>query len=408
MRLAPFLAPVAVMTAAVMALVAASCSSGGDDPVAVDDASESEVAVEQEPAAEREPAVVDELAGSALPPRHLDTDAFPEALVDRALIVSGGPPPDGIPAIDDPTFVDVDSVDWLDDAEAVLVLELDDRTRIYPAQILMWHEIVNDEIDGRPVTVTFCPLCNSGVAFDRTVRLPSGETAILDFGTSGSLYQSAMVMYDRQTESLWTHFDARAVIGELVGIELDRIPLNTTAWSDARDAHPDAEVLAKPGSGRDYGRNPYTGYDQSDGPIGGFFNGAVDDRLPAMTRVVGIESDETAIAITLDRVAEAGVESLDFDGRRLVLWHEPGLASSLEAATVADGRDIGAVGVFVSDDSFERTADGFVDTATNSTWNIFGEAVSGPRTGEQLTSPSKIDTFWFAWSTYHPDTTLVE
>jgi hypothetical protein len=122
---------------------------------------------------------------SAMPPRHLDAETFPVSLVPRERIVWGGVAPDAIPAIDDPDFEQASSVDWLDDREAVLVLQHEGEPRAYPIQVLMWHEIVNDEVDGRPVAVTYCPLCNSGVAFDRTV---DGRT--LDFGTSGSLYLS--------------------------------------------------------------------------------------------------------------------------------------------------------------------------------------------------------------------------
>jgi len=161
---------------------------------------------------------------SAMPPRHLDAETFPVSLVPRDRIVWGGVAPDAIPAIDDPVVERASSVDWLDDREAVLVLQLDGEPRAYPIQVLMWHEIVNDEVDGRPVAVTYCPLCNSGVAFDRTVE---GRT--LDFGTSGSLYLSALVMYDRQTESLWTHFDGRAVVGTLAGAELEMLPVSTVA-----------------------------------------------------------------------------------------------------------------------------------------------------------------------------------
>ena len=341
---------------------------------------------------------------SALPPRHLDAETFPVSLVPRNRIVWGGVAPDAIPAIDQPIFERAASVDWLDDREAVLVLQLDGESRAYPIQVLMWHEIVNDEVDGRPVAVTYCPLCNSGVAFDRRV-----DERALDFGTSGSLYLSALVMYDRQTESLWTHFDGRAVVGTLAGAELERLPLSTVAWGDFRPAHPDAEVLSKDtGYVRPYGRNAYRGYDQGDGPLPGFFPGEVDPRQAGMARVVGFGDGPAAVAVLADHLAEVGVVNLELEGRPVVAWHVPGTASALHRDRVADGDDVGATGVFFTDGSvFRRDGTELVDEATGTTWNVLGEAVRGPRAGERLEPVTHLDTFWFAWSSYQPETALV-
>jgi hypothetical protein len=346
---------------------------------------------------------------SALPPRHLDAEQFPVSLVDRERIVSGGPPPDGIAAIDEPTFARADRVDWLADEEAVLVLRLDDRVRVYPVQIMIWHEIVNDTIAGIPVAVTYCPLCNSAVAFDRRV-----DGRLLDFGTSGAVYQSALVMYDRQTESLWTHFDGRSVLGTLVGAQLRRVPVATTSWAQLRDAHPDAQVLSRDtGHQRPYGENPYRAYDQLDAPLRGFFSGDIDARQTAMRRVVGIAGDDGSVAVTLDHVAEVGVVDTRLDGRPVTVWHRPGLASALQAADVAGGDDIGATGVFVAAHdgrtlTFARDGERFVDAQTRSTWNILGEATAGPLAGARLDPLPHVDSFWFAWSTYQPGTDLID
>jgi hypothetical protein len=341
---------------------------------------------------------------SAMPPRHLDAETFPVSLVPRELIVWGGLAPDAIPAIDDPVFEPAFSVDWLDDREAVLVLQLDAEPRAYPIQVLMWHEIVNDEVGGRPVAVTYCPLCNSGVAFDRTV-----DERTLDFGTSGSLYLSGLVMYDRQTESLWTHFDGRAVVGTLAGAELELLPMSTVAWADFRQAHPDAEVLSKDtGYDRPYGRNAYRGYDQGNDPLPGFFPGEVDPRQAGMARVVGFGDGDAAVAVLTEHLAEVGVLNLELDARPVVAWYVPGTASALHRDRVADGDDVGATGVFFTDGSvFSRDGTGFVDDATGTTWNVLGEAVRGPRLGERLEPVTHLDTFWFAWSSYRPETALV-
>ncbi|HKX70388.1 MAG TPA: DUF3179 domain-containing protein, partial [Acidimicrobiales bacterium] len=224
-----------------------------------------------------------------------DDDSFPEPLIDTAELLSGGPPPDGIPAIDRPKFLAADYVDFLEDEEPVLAIEIGDDARAYPLQVMTWHEIVNDTVDGVPVAVTYCPLCNTAVAYDRRL----GDR-VLDFGTSGMLYNSALVMYDRQTESLWSHFTAEGIVGHLAGQELEVYPVAVVAWADWREAHPDGLVLSRDtGHDRDYGSNPYPGYDDIDSPAF-LFEGEVDGRLAAKERVIGIERDGDAVAVRLD------------------------------------------------------------------------------------------------------------
>lgn len=352
----------------------------------------------------REPRPVE---NSAMPPRHLDTERFPDVLVDRYRIVSGGPPPDGIPAIDWPSFSAVSRVDWLEEQEAVIVLQLGSEVRIYPVQILAWHEIVNDVVAGTPVAVTYCPLCNSAVAVERTV-----EGTVLDFGVSGALYDSAMVMFDRQTESLWTHFDGRAVVGTLIGTELALLPVAAVSWSTAARAFPGGAVLDRnTGFDKPYGRNRYVAYDQAEAPLPGFFTERVSDELRPMDRVVGIRhADVGAAAVPLATLRRRRVMHLSDDV--VVVWRS-GTASSLQASTVAGGDDVGATGVFSSELDgralriTEREGE-FVDTETGSTWDVLGKATSGPLTGRRLDPIEHLDTFWFAWASYVPNTIVVE
>jgi hypothetical protein len=345
---------------------------------------------------------------SAMPPRHLDADTFPTTLVDRSLIVSGGPPPDGIPPIDEPRFEVADAVDWLEPSEPVLVLATGEDIRAYPVQVMIWHEIVNDVVGDRPVTVTYCPLCNSGVAFDRRL----GDD-VLDFGTSGALYQANLVMYDRQTESLWTQFDGRAVVGTRVGDRLTMLPVATVSWRDFVRDHPDAAVLARDEvNPRPYGRNPYDAYDQRDAPVAGFYTGEPDATLAPFERVVGVELDGDALAVPTRSLAQAGTMSAELADRTISLWHLAGTSSPLNDSDLASGDDIGSTGVFLLDGddrfaTFELVGDAFVDDLTGSTWNIIGEAVSGPRLGDRLEPATHVDTFWFAWATFHVDGTVL-
>jgi hypothetical protein len=333
--------------------------------------------------------------------------SFPEPLIDPDDVISGGPPPDGIPAIDEPRFLAVGEVDFLEDVEPVMALEIGGDARAYPMQIMTWHEIVNDTVDGVPVAVTYCPLCNTAIAYDRRL----GDR-VLDFGTSGRLYNSALVMYDRQTESLWSHFTAEAIIGHLAGEELDVYPVAIVSWADWRAAHPDGLVLSRDtGHERDYGRNPYPGYDDVDSPAF-LFEGEVDDRLAAKERVVGVERGGDAVAIRLDALAEEGVLEVAVADTALEAWLQPGTASALDAGSVAAGKDVGASGVFVPvvDGralSFQRADDGFVDDQTGSRWNVLGQAVQGPLAGESLEPVVHVDTFWFAWGSFRPESRIV-
>ena len=340
-------------------------------------------------------------------------DSFPDPLIDLDDILPGGPPPDGIPPIDDPQFVTVSEADeWLNDAEPVLVVDLNGDVRAYPIQILIWHEIVNDTVGGVPLAVTYCPLCNSAVTFERTVR--GVETT---FGTSGSLYFANLVMYDRTTESLWNQIDGRAVVGVLTGDTLRQVPSTMVAWSDFREARPGALVLDRDRTGarRSYGTNPYTGLDDPDGqPF--LFRGDVDVRARAMQRVVALEVDDEATAWTLEAIsgdAETVVTTGEIAGIPVVVFWKAGQASALQEADVAAGRDVGTVGVFSPTFAgnvltFRAEGDGFIDDATGTTWNIFGEATAGELVGNSLESLTFVRTFWFSWSTFRPDTTLIE
>jgi hypothetical protein len=313
---------------------------------------------------------------SAMPPRHLDVERFPELLVDRYLIVSGGQPPDRIRSIDEPTWLSPIEVDWLADDESVLVVEGAESTHIYPTQILLWHEIVNDEVDDVPVTVTYCPLCNSAVAYDRRV----GDQ-VLDFGTSGALFHSALVMYDRQTESLWTHFDGRSVVGDLMGEQLEFVAVQTVSWSDAAQRWPEALVLDRPAGDlgrRPYGTNPYPSYEGLDEPLPGFFQGELDPRLPSRQRIVGLFIDGEAVAIDRGDIESLETATLKIGDYTIRLEHTPGVRSPLDGRAVAEGADIGSV------------------SATQITAGASEEAVP------------VLDTFWFAWAAYYPDTDVVD
>jgi len=336
---------------------------------------------------------------------------FPEPLIDPGEVISGGPPPDGIPSIDAPQFLEVaDNLDILPASEPVVALEINGDARAYPVRALVWHEIVNDTVGGVPVAVTYCPLCNSAATYDRRV-----DGAATTFGTSGRLFASALVMYDRATESLWTHYNGLAVIGMLTGAELIEFPSPLLAWEDFRKSYPTGKVLdwTKTGYDRDYGRNPYTGYDDpAKEPFA--FRGSVDERAAAMRRIVGIRLGDQAAAYALDFISGGAgkATTIELDGTPLVILWKAGQSSALEDVAVNGGRDVGSVGVFIAESAgqtltIRHDGETFRDEETGSEWSVIGEALSGPLKGSRLERIPQFDTFWFAWSTYEPDTVLV-
>ena len=258
---------------------------------------------------------------------------FESTIVERwSEIRSGGPPKDGIPALSDPRFVRVSEEVPIDGREPVITVEVDRETpRAYPVRYLIWHEIVNDRIGDVPIAVTYCPLCNSGMTFDRRV---GDET--LTFGVSGKLRHSDMVMFDRETESWWQQAVGMGIVGSHSGSRLEPLPSWMESWQEFRSRNPDGLVMAEPDWPRRYGRNPYVSYDSSYRPF--LFDGALPPNgIPALSRVVRV--GERAWPLSRLRaegeVTEAGVT---------ITWRE-GQASALDTEQIAEGREVGTIRV---------------------------------------------------------------
>ena len=254
---------------------------------------------------------------------------------------SGGPGKDGIPALARPRFAPASSVDWLAFREPVLEVQVGGDVRAYPLQILIWHEIVNDSVGGIPVAVTFCPLCNTAIAFDRRVR---GRT--LSFGTTGNLRNSDLVMYDRQTESWWQQFGGEALVGHYASTKLRQLPARIVAWRDFRRRYPRGLVLTRnTGFSRPYGDNPYTGYDDASSPP--FFPAAHggDDLLPPKERVVFLERGRDATVVPFSVLQRRRLVRVTVGGHRLVVRWRAGVASALDSGSIPRGRDVGAASV---------------------------------------------------------------
>ncbi len=321
--------------------------------------------------------------------------------------LSGGVPRDGIPPLDNPQFESIEEADtWLEDVQPVVALEINGAARAYPLAILTWHEIANDTLGGVPVSVTFCPLCNSAVAFDRRV----GD-AVLDFGVSGNLRHSDLVMWDRQTESWWQQLTGEGIVGAYAGYQLELVPAQLVSWRDFKAAFPEADVLSREtGYIRDYGNNPYYGYDEP-GQWPFLFRGLPDERLLPMERVAALELDGQPVAFPFLVLERERVVHYPEGQPGIVVFFQSGTASALDQSRIADSRDVGATGVFEATHegralTFRSENGGFVDEQTGSTWNVLGQAVAGPLTGQSLTPVVHGSHFWFAWAAFAPETVV--
>lgn len=335
---------------------------------------------------------------------------FSRTIISFETIMSGGPPKDGIPSIDSPEFVTMQAADeWLGNKEAVLVLRLQGQVRVYPLQILMWHEIVNDSVDGVPVAVTYCPLCNTGIAFRSRI-----DGRDLDFGTTGRLRYSNLIMYDRQSETWWQQASGRGLIGQYAGRRLEMLPVSLLPWSEVRETSAAVKVLSKnTGHSRPYGQNPYQGYDSNETPF--LYAGPeISDEYEQMERVLAVRVEEDELAFAYTDLQEEKVIEREVGGRKVVVFWEAGTASALDSGQLSGGRDVGTAQAYfpaVEDGpagessgrvelSFYWDGEDFLDKETGSRWSVAGRATGGPLEGTRLESPVTINHFWFSWSAF--------
>ncbi len=320
-------------------------------------------------------------------------------------VQSGGVPPDGIPSIDEPKYVAADRAERdlsgiLADDSIVFGLEYGGKAFAYPRIIMVWHEIVNEVIDGDPISITYCPLTGSAIGYRGKVN---GERS--EFGTSGKLLNSNLVMYDRSTGtgSLWSQILGSSVRGPHAGNRLETVPLVWTSWGKWREKHPDTVVLSTDtGRARSYGRDPYGSYQsggtyyQEGGPKFGVM--AESRRFSPKKVVTGVKVGDCALAVPKAEFGKRKVHSVELGGEPIIIVYEEAL----------DG--VRAFSRKVSGDvrSFEKQNGRPVSQPDGTTWSADGLGIEGPLEGQRLTPVDFFDVMWFAWYGFFPDTRVME
>jgi len=335
--------------------------------------------------------------GGFLPTNEFPKTDFDNISVDIDSILSGGPPRDGIPPIDQPKFSTAEQAQaWLGNDEPVVAYADGDDARAYPLQILIYHEIVNDTVNDKAVSVTFCPLCNASIVFDRTV---DGE--VLDFGTTGRLRNSDLIMYDRQSESWWQQFTGRGIIGKYNEVKLAQLASQIVSFDTFKTTYPDGKILNREtGHSRPYGNNPYSGYDNiNNNPF--LYNGPKDKRLPPMERVLSLAStDEASLLIPTSKLEDKPVLNITYNEAPVVVIATTNANSALDKSNIGESRKVPAAAAFSADLDgevlqFEIKNGELIDKTSGSVWNVFKQIDSGVH-------------FAFAWLAFEPESVVHE
>ncbi len=317
-------------------------------------------------------------------------------LVPCEEIISGGPPKDGIPALVDPEKLTADEAVWLNEQDVVLGIVRNGEACAYPLRILYWHEIVNDTGGGERSVITYCPLTGTGIHYDG--QIDSGQT---DFGVSGQLWSSNLIMYNRSgPESWWSQIYGQAIVGSALEEKLTRLPVVETRWGTWKRLQPNTKVLSnQTGYPNSYSQYPYGNYEQEDVPPNSLFirSKYLDDRLPPKRRVLGLNGDDTTRAYPFPQLQNEPVVNDTFEDEPVLVVHHPESRMALAFDRRVDNRNL----TFSIAES-ELFPFGLRDDQTGSLWTILGEAVSGSLAGEKLKRRADgIVAFWFAWGAFY-------
>lgn len=300
--------------------------------------------------------------------------------------------------------------------EPVIAIEINEKAKAYPLNILTMHEISNDILSDVPILVTYCPLCNSGIVYHRRLKY-NGKENLMEFEPSGMLRNSDMVMLDRNTETLWQQLMGVAIVGELDKKELNILPSLIISVQEFFHRYPQGEILSKQTgftkSEKYYGINPYKNYDNENArPYEHFFDSdKIDKRLPPMERIVDIENLGKYKIYSFKDIGKRGIINDTFINKQVVLFHQSGTVSILDKEIIKESKDIGTISVFNrvlegKELIFKRKNREFLDIQTNSSWDITGYCFKGKLKGKQLKIEPHSNHFAFAWLAFYPDSEI--
>jgi len=323
-------------------------------------------------------------------------------------IYSAGPPRDGIKSIDDPKFISIQLAETILDArEPVVVVSINGTAKAYPLRILLYHEIINDELNGEAIFVTHCPLCNTAIVFSRNV---AGQ--VLEFGTTGRVRDSNLIMYDRETETWWQQFTGDAIVGKYAGTLLQNIPSQIVSFAEFSQTYTQGLVLSqKTGFRRYYGKTPFPGYDDPNGdPF--LFKGKIDPRVPPLERVLALASESSSVVYPFTYLAEHPLINTAFESTKVLIISQASMVSTVDKKILKDSKTM------LTAAAFDRTLGGkelvfefkqgrIMDKQTLSVWNIFGEAIAGKLKGKKLKQVDKNVHFAFAWLAFYKNAAIV-
>lgn len=317
-----------------------------------------------------------------------------------------------IKPVENPDYNSTDEVgDQYLEKEPVVAVEINGEARAFPVNMLSYHEIVNDKIKGVPFAVTYCPLCNSALVFNRRLEY-EGKEYTLTFGTSGMLRKSNLVMWDEETETWWQQFTGEAIVGKLTGAQLKIMPSQMIALNDFIENYPNGKVLSMDTGGdvpkEKYHMNPYAQYDALSNTRPRLFDGEVDDRLPAMTRIINLSNGEKQKAYPLETIRKEKVINDQIGDKQVVLLYDEGMLSNLDAVKLESSKDIGAAVAYNAKlngqvYTFKKTEEGFIDKQTGSKWNLAGKCIKGKLKGKHLKPEEGGHHFAFAYFAFYPE-----
>jgi len=326
-------------------------------------------------------------------------------------------PKNSFPKISNPTYVGKEEgLAMFFSKEPVLAVSINGQAKAFPLNMLTVHEMVNDNLGGVPILATYCPLCNSGIVYNRNLSV-KGKTTLLNFEVSGMLRNSDMVMMDTKTETLWQQLTGEAIVGFYNKATLKVIPSMIVSVDEFFMRYPYGKILSKKTgiakAEKYYGYNPYVNYDKKDGkPMKFFFSSnKIDKRLPAMERIVDIKSKGSYKIYPFSEVSKTSVINDNFKSAKVVVFYKKGTVSVVDKADIKNSRDVGTVTVFnmVLDGlelHFYKKENTFIDDLTQSKWDIMGYCYEGKLKGKQLTIEPHSNHFAFAWLAFHPNSKI--